>query len=111
VPAESPAYRRSLAASTLALDLGGANPALPAQSTDWAVPCIGLSRQADQVWLWPDLSLERADPMAAAVLARWMLTDQGDAAAVCMHARQQLADRATSAIEGVVDGPATRNVR
>ena len=111
VSAESSTYRRSLAASTLALDLGGTNEALPAQSVDLAVPCIGLTRQADQAWLWPDLSLECPDPAAAAVLARWMLTDQGDAAAVCKHARQRLADRATSAIEGVVDGPTTRKVR
>jgi len=90
VPRDSPTYRSSLAASTLALDLGGANPTLPAESADLAVPCIGLSRQADQVRLWPELSLESPDPTAAATLARWMLTDQGDAAETCMRARQRL---------------------
>jgi hypothetical protein len=90
VPADSPTYRANLAASTLALDLGGANPTLPAESADLAVPCIGLTRQADQVRLWPELSLESPDPTAAATLARWMLTDQGDAAEACMRARQRL---------------------
>ena len=95
VPGDSPTYRSSLAASTLALDLGGANPALPAESADLGVPCIGLTRQADQLRLWPELSLESPDPTAAATLARWMLTDQGDAAEVCRRARQRLAGRGT----------------
>jgi hypothetical protein len=95
VPGHSPTYRSSLAASTLALDLGGANPALPAASAALGVPCIGLTRQAEQLRLWPELSLDRSDPMAAATLARWMLTDQGDAAAVCRRARQRLAGKGT----------------
>ena len=91
VPGDSPAYWSSLAASTLALDLGGANPALPAESADLGVPCIGLTRQADQMRLWPELALENPDPTAAATLARWMLTDQVEAAEVCLRARQRLA--------------------
>lgn len=99
VPGDSPAYRSSLAASTLALDLGGANPALPAESADLGVPCIGLTRQVDQRRLWPELSLESPDPTAAATLARWMLTDQGDAAEVCRRARQRLAGRGPCQVE------------
>jgi len=95
VPEDGPTYRSSLAASTLALDLGGAQPALPAESADLGVPCIGLTRQVDQLQLWPELSLESSDQMAAATLARWMLTDQGDAAGVCRRARQRLAGRGT----------------
>ena len=95
VPGDSPTYRSSLAASTLALDLGGANPALPAESADLGVPCIGLTRQVDQLRLWPELSLESPDPTAAATLARWMLTDQGDAAEVCRRACQRLASGGT----------------
>ena len=95
VPGGRLTYRSSLAVSTLALDLGGANPALPAESAKLGVPCVGLTRQADQARLWPELSLESPDPRAAATLARWMLTDQGDAAEVCMRARQRLAARGT----------------
>jgi hypothetical protein len=95
VPADSPSYRSSLAASTLALDLGGADPALPVDSAALAVPCIGLTRQMDQMQFWPELSLERPSLIAAANLARWMLTDQGAAAEVCTHAGQRLAGRGT----------------
>jgi glycosyltransferase involved in cell wall biosynthesis len=95
VPKDSPTYWSSLAASTLALDLGGANPALPAESADIGVSCIGLTAQSEQRRLWPELSLESSDPTAAATLARWMLTDQGDAAEVCRRARQRLAGRGT----------------
>jgi hypothetical protein len=95
VPGDSPTYRSSLAASTLALNLEGVNPALPAESAELGVPCIGLTRQADQMRLWPELSLESPDPTAAATLARWMLTDQGDAAEVCWRARQRLAGKGT----------------
>jgi hypothetical protein len=95
VPRHSPTYLSSLAASTLALDLGGANPALAAESAALGVPCISLTRQAEQLRLWPALSLESPDPMAAAKLARWMLTDQGAAAEVCMRAGQRLAAEVT----------------
>lgn len=96
VPVGGPVYRRHLASSTLALDLGGVDPALPALAAEAGVPCIGLVCQAEQVRLWPELSLEVPDPVAAAVLGRWMLTDQGDAADLCARARERLAPRALS---------------
>jgi glycosyltransferase involved in cell wall biosynthesis len=107
VPADSPAYWRALAASTLTLDLEGIIDDLPLQSAELAVPSIGLNSHADQARLWPDLSLEYPDPAPAAMLARWMLTDQGDAAAACKYAAQQLAGRATPAIEGAIDRSST----
>lgn len=96
VPADTPSYRRHLAASTLALDLAGVNPRLPVQSAELGVPCIGLQRTAEQARLWPELSLEVADEDRAAVLGRWMLTDQGEAAALCARAQEYLA-RVTAA--------------
>ena len=90
VPAGSAAFMRHLAASTLALDLGGAEPTLAAEAARLCVPCIGLARREGQRTLWPELSLTEADTAEATGLARWMLTDQGAAADVCARARQQL---------------------
>lgn len=91
VPAGGQACRQHLAASTLALDLGGVDPHLPALAAAWKVPCLGLRAHGDQSFLWPDLSLDGSDPEAAVRLGRWMLTDQGDAAGLCALATERLA--------------------
>ena len=83
VPANSSGYQNYLATSTLALDLGGAQPTLPALAAEVGVPCIGLDNHGEQVWLWPDLCMDNPDAILATKLGRWMLTDHGDAAAVC----------------------------
>src|SRR5262249_2316882 len=40
VPRESPAFRHYLSASTLAIDLDGADPSLAAQAAELGVPCV-----------------------------------------------------------------------
>jgi glycosyltransferase involved in cell wall biosynthesis len=90
VPMQSPAFRHHLAASTLALDLAGENADLPTLAAELRVPCITRVAQAAQRWLWPELSLDGADTESATALARWMLTDQGDAAELCESAYQRL---------------------
>jgi glycosyltransferase involved in cell wall biosynthesis len=87
VPLRSPAYGRHLAGSTLALDLAGADPDLPALAADLGVPCIGLADHPPQAYLWPTLSLARDRPVATE-LARRVLTDQGEAAEACAYARE-----------------------
>jgi hypothetical protein len=89
----SPDYRRHLAVSTLALDLGGFDPALPLLAAELGVPCIGLAGQKEQARLWPELSLETADPVIALGLVRRLWTDQGEAGAVCQRARDRMDGR------------------
>jgi glycosyltransferase involved in cell wall biosynthesis len=91
VEANGPEYRPQLALSTLALDMGSCDPRLPIEATKLGVPCIGLAQQREQAQLWPELSLEKPDPMMAAELGRQMLTDQGVATDLCLNARQALA--------------------
>jgi hypothetical protein len=91
VPMHDPAHRRHLAASTLALDLAGADEALPQRAAELGVPCISRAQVAGQRWLWPDLCLKQPDVAAAVLLARTMLTDQGEAEAACARARQRVA--------------------
>ncbi|HWS84589.1 MAG TPA: glycosyltransferase family 4 protein [Ktedonobacteraceae bacterium] len=95
VRAHSPEYRPNLAVSTLALDIGSFDPLLPVEAAKLGVPCIGLAQQREQTWLWPELSLEKPDPLMAAELGRQMLTDQGIAADLCLAARQRLAGTLT----------------
>ena len=90
VEANSPEYRPHLALSTLALDMGNFDPRLPTEAAKLEVPCIGLAQRREHAWLWPELSLEKPDPMAAAELGRQMLTDQGVAGERCQEARQAL---------------------
>jgi len=90
VPADSPSFLKHLAASTLAIDLGGVDPALPSQAAEMGVPCLGLAELSQQQWLWPDLALESADTEKAILLGRRLLTDQGESAAACEQARCRL---------------------
>jgi hypothetical protein len=90
VPGLGQAYERELAMSTLALDLGGTDAALPDRAAALGVPCIGLAARPMQARLWPALGLRRPVTARAAALGRWMLTDQGDAARLCEQARQRL---------------------
>src|SRR5260370_22640073 len=98
VQTNAPEYRPHLALSTLALDIGGFDPRLPIEAAKLGVPCIGLAQQREQAWLWPDLSLEKSDPLMAAELGRQMLTDQGVAADRCVAARQRLVSVSTEPI-------------
>jgi glycosyltransferase involved in cell wall biosynthesis len=84
------AFRQQLAASVLAIDLGGRMPALASEAAELAVPCIGPACSAEQARLWPELSLREADANTAAMLGRRMLTDQGEVGALCAAARRVL---------------------
>lgn len=84
------AFRQQLAASVLAIDLGGRVPALASKAAELGVPCIGPACSTEQAQLWPELSLGRADTDAAAMLGRRMLTDQGEAGVLCAAARRVL---------------------
>ena len=86
----SPEYRSHLATSTLALDIGGTDQALPVQAAELGVPCIGLAQHVEQMRLWPDLSIANSNTGVAAELGRWMLTDQGAASDLCVRASQML---------------------
>jgi hypothetical protein len=100
VQANSPQYRPNLAVSTLALDIASFDPVLPVEAAKLGVPCIGLAQQREQTWLWPELSLQKPDPLIAAELGRQLLTDQGVAADLCLEARQRLAGALTTANDG-----------
>jgi glycosyltransferase involved in cell wall biosynthesis len=89
VPASAPEFSTFFAASTLAIDLAAADPALPKQAAEFGVPLVGLSEYSDQRWLWPDLSLKTPDVRKAAEKGRWMLTDQYDAMRVCATAKKR----------------------
>ncbi len=91
VQANSAEYRPHLAMSTCSLDMASFDPLLPTEAAKLGVPCIGLAQQREQARLWPELSLEKPDPLMAAELGRQMLTDQGLAADLCLKARQHLA--------------------
>jgi len=84
-------WTRYLAASVLALDLGSLDPELPARAAEFEVPCIGSCAHPIQEQLWPELTLTPPEPLAAARLARDLLTDQDEAAAICARARERLA--------------------
>ena len=90
VEANGPEYRPHLALSTLAMDISNCDPRMPVEAAKLGVPCIGLAQHREQAQLWPELSLEKPDPLMAAELGRQMLTDQGVAADVCLKARRQL---------------------
>ena len=92
IQTKSPEYRPHLAISTLALDLGSFDSVLPEEAAKLGVPCIGLAQQREQARLWPELSMEKPDPLMATELGRQMLTDQGVATDLCLAARQRLAD-------------------
>lgn len=89
VPTSSPQFRSYLAATTLALDLGCVDGALPVWTVKLAVPSIGLGCHAEQQWLWPDLTLEKPNVSIAAQKGRWMLTDHVAAAEACALARKR----------------------
>ena len=91
VEANSTEYRAHLALSTCSLDMSSFDPRLPVEAAKLGVPCIGLAQQREQALLWPDLSLEKPDPMMVTKLGRQMLTDQGVATDLCLRARQLLA--------------------
>ncbi|MBL8186866.1 MAG: glycosyltransferase family 4 protein [Acidobacteria bacterium] len=91
-PPDSEEYRRRLAASTLAIDLGGIDPDLPLQAAQFGVPCIGLTAQTAQMRFWPELSLANPDAEMAAELGRRLLTDQGAVEEFCALARNRLAN-------------------
>ena len=76
MPMGEPGWRRHLAASVLALDLGGVAPELLPSTAELGVPSIGLADVGDQPALWPTLTLPEPDIGAAARLARTVLTDQ-----------------------------------
>ena len=102
IEANGPEYRPQLALSTLALDMGSCDSRLPIEAAKLGVPCIGLAQQREQAQLWPELSLEKPDPMMAATLGRQMFTDQGVATDLCLSARQRLAN-STSAMARATD--------
>jgi hypothetical protein len=100
VEANGPEYRPHLALSTLAIDMDSCDPRLPIEAAKLGVPCIGLVQQKEQTRLWPDLTLEKPDPLMAAELGRQMLTDQGVASNLCMAARQRLVGALASSHDG-----------
>ena len=91
VPMGMPGWRAHLAASVLALDLGGAAPELPRLAAELGVPSIGLAGLGDQGALWPSLSLPDAETLAAARLARAVLTDSLHAGHLVALAHERLA--------------------
>jgi hypothetical protein len=91
VPVGMPHWRRHLAGSVLAIDLGGVAPELPRTAAELGVPSVGLASVPDQGTFWPALSLLAADAPAAARLARGVLTDSVHAAEVVARAREGLA--------------------
>jgi glycosyltransferase involved in cell wall biosynthesis len=91
VDREGRRYHDHFGVSTLALDLGAREPMLPVVAAQHGVPCIGMSSNPQQQRLWPSLALDDRDEVAAARLARAVLTDQGEAARVCALARERLA--------------------
>lgn len=102
VQTDSAEYQSHLAASTLALDIAGFDPALPAQAAELSVPCIALARHPKQSRLWPDLSLAKTDPVRAAELGRQLMTDRGIAMEICLHAHQRLAGTLATAASSSV---------
>ncbi len=98
VQADSPEYRPHLAMSTLALDLASFDHRLPTEAAKLGIPCIGLTQQKEQASFWPNLSLEKPDPLLAVELGRQVLIDQGAAEDMCMSARQRLAETLTSTV-------------
>ncbi len=96
IEANGPEYRPQLALSTLALDMGSCDPRLPVEAAKLGVPCIGSAQQREQAMFWPELNLEKPDPMMAATLGRQILTDQGVATELCMNARKKQASVLTT---------------
>jgi glycosyltransferase involved in cell wall biosynthesis len=102
IPMGMPGWRRHLAASVLALDLGGVAPELQRAAAELGVPSIGLADVGDQRALWPTLTLAEADVPAAARLARGVLTDPVEAADVVAEARDRLAGLRPSELVGAI---------
>ena len=99
VPRDSPAFQQHLAASTLALDLGGTAAGLPALAAEMMVPCVGPCHVHGQEALWPSLSFDDPDEDRVVTLGRRMLTDQGEAADLCALAAQRLRAGSASLVE------------
>ena len=89
VPGKGRDFLTHLAASTLALDIGGVESVLPALAAEAGVPLVGSARIADQRRFWPDLTLATPDVRAAAEKGRWMLTDHGEVSRVSALARKR----------------------
>jgi hypothetical protein len=102
VPMEGPGWLRHLAASVLAVDLGGAAPELPRIAADVGVPSVGRAELADQRALWPSLSLADADVHRAARLARNVLTNATLAESVVAAARERLTELRPAELVGAI---------
>jgi hypothetical protein len=89
VPRQSAEFRGYLAATTLALDLAGAETDLPELAAELGVPLISSSRSREQEHLWPALTLKAPDTAAACELGRWMLSDHAANDKVCRFARKR----------------------
>ena len=83
-------HQRYLSASVLALDSGGVDSKLPALAAKLGVLSIGLRRCSKQAWLWPSLSVDTANSMEIARLARLVLTDRAEAIRACALARKRI---------------------
>jgi hypothetical protein len=87
-------YRRHLAASTLALDLGNVDPNLPVLAVAAGVPCVALRTNTHAAALWPALAVAApVDPPAVFANVRRVLTDQAENETLCAFARERLASR------------------
>jgi glycosyltransferase involved in cell wall biosynthesis len=84
---DHPRRPQLIATTTLALDLAGADPWLPAAAARAAVPCIASGPAARA--LWPDLTVVTAED--ALEVARRILLDQGEAGEACARAAALLA--------------------
>ena len=102
VPMGMPGWRRHLAASVLALDLGGVAPELLPSTAELGVPSIGLAHVGDQPALWPTLTLPGPDIAAASRLARTVLTDQVETSEIVSYARDRLAALRPPALVGAI---------
>jgi glycosyltransferase involved in cell wall biosynthesis len=102
VPMALPTWRRHLAASVLAVDLGGVIPELPRVAAELGVPSIGRAEIRDQPALWPALSLIEPDVGLAARLARDVLTNATLAEGLVVDAREQLDELISSELVGAI---------
>jgi hypothetical protein len=97
VPIGSQAFRRQLAESVLAVDLGGVAPDLPRMCAELGVPSIGRATLPLQAEFWPELALDSEDVAAAAGLGRTMMADHAAASQVAQAARARLSALASAA--------------
>ncbi len=102
VPPGSPAFRRQLAATVLALDTGGAAPDLPQECAELGVPWIGVATAGGQEEMWPELSVAPGDIDQAGSLGRRVLTDHVFAAESVAMARDRLGKAAGSLPVGAI---------